>query len=501
MTASNRRARSDTGQVIVLFALGLVVFLGVLAVILDGGRVYSERRRSQNAADSAATAGAAALDTNNIAGTYQAAELAACKAAAANGFGSGSVDATCGPAGSIVQVHVPTSGDGGNKLGGVLPQFESAGYVQAGVVSSFKPFVAQVMGFANFSASAIAVAANIQGSGSAYTLLVLNRVDCQAFQINGGTILNVLDGSVQVDSAAAKTAGSTCSSQNAATLVKNSTLNTPNGSNNVVGSGDALTAIPPWNQGADIVEDPLRYVHVPPFPDGNHPEISGQPGSAGDPQLWKSNVKPFPNPMPPGVVWGGISVQTGDKLVLQGGTYIMAGGGFNITQGSVTANGPVTFILTQDPTCNSGHTSGCAPGSKASNGDLPGGVSGVGENSGSWGDPTTGVLRPPTNNTVDPYLNRILIYIDRDIPPCLPGLNGNPTVGNTTLNIGGTGNFNFDVGSIIYAPCSSVKLFGNDTNTGGAVVSLNISVDGGKTLDLGGPGIPQAVPPRTNLVQ
>ena len=46
---------SERGQILVIFALGLTVFVFILALILDGGRVYAERRRTQNAADAAAT--------------------------------------------------------------------------------------------------------------------------------------------------------------------------------------------------------------------------------------------------------------------------------------------------------------------------------------------------------------------------------------------------------------------------------------------------------------
>ena len=114
------------GQVMVLFALMLVVLLAGLAVILDGGRVYSERRMTQNAADAAAMAGAAKLDTGSL-GIILA---AACAAAQANGdFGTGNVDGQCGTNGSVVKIHVPGL-DGSTALANVNPKFEAPGYVQ-----------------------------------------------------------------------------------------------------------------------------------------------------------------------------------------------------------------------------------------------------------------------------------------------------------------------------------------------------------------------------------
>lgn len=53
--------RRDSGQVLVIFALGLVALLAATSIAFDLGRFYSERRFLQNAADAAALAGANAL--------------------------------------------------------------------------------------------------------------------------------------------------------------------------------------------------------------------------------------------------------------------------------------------------------------------------------------------------------------------------------------------------------------------------------------------------------
>jgi hypothetical protein len=45
------------GQIVVLFAIVLVVVLGLTAIAVDGGMIYSDRRSAQNSADSAALAG------------------------------------------------------------------------------------------------------------------------------------------------------------------------------------------------------------------------------------------------------------------------------------------------------------------------------------------------------------------------------------------------------------------------------------------------------------
>jgi Putative Flp pilus-assembly TadE/G-like len=51
---------TEKGQAIVYLVLGLVVFLGFVALAIDGGMVLSDRRHAQNAADAASLAGGAA---------------------------------------------------------------------------------------------------------------------------------------------------------------------------------------------------------------------------------------------------------------------------------------------------------------------------------------------------------------------------------------------------------------------------------------------------------
>ncbi len=534
----DRLPRVDRGQVLVLFALGLTAFVFVLALVLDGGRVYAERRRTQNAADAAATAGAAALKYSDVLGSLAAVQAAACKAANANGFGSGSVDSTCGPGGSVVNVHVPT-GDAEPDLPNVAAAFRTRGYVQVGVRSNFVSIVQSWLGGTQLGASAIAVAVNIPGAGIGYSLLILNPADCASFSINGtNTALTVHNGGVLVNSSAAKSASPTCTVKNAATVSGGASLTTDSPfMNNVVGTGDPPPAnvSPPFANGADFAVDPLAHVHVPDFgqtgglyvPNAAHPTIAGQPALSNSPanpslgpQPWTSSAAPYPDPLvglPPGVVWGGIEVHNGDILVLQGGTYIMAGGGFNIQGGSVLALNPVTIIMTNDKYCNTSNSGGCSSPGLKGNGDID---ANVGQNTGSaldsWGSPPlfacAAVTNPAACKPIDAksdhpgtedYLNHILIYIDRDVGPCTSGT-GNPSVGNTTFIVGGGGSYYFETGTIIYAPCSTVDLHGSDSpfpSHAGSVVSFNISVSGNKTLELGGEGPVPPAPAKTNLVQ
>ena len=56
-----RRSRDDSGAILVLFALMLVVMLGFSALVIDLGMARSKKRQIQNTADSSALAAAQVL--------------------------------------------------------------------------------------------------------------------------------------------------------------------------------------------------------------------------------------------------------------------------------------------------------------------------------------------------------------------------------------------------------------------------------------------------------
>lgn len=511
MTIAHHRSRQE-GQIIPLLALSLVVLLGALAVVLDGGRVYSQRRNTQNAADAAAMAGASVLVQSDPAGSASSVYAAACAAANANGgFGSGSVDGTCGPTGSAVIVHIPGSGTG-SALSGVNPVFENAGYVQVRVQTSFKSFMSSLLGLGDFAASSLAVAVNIPGNALGATLLVLDPIDCGALTFNGTNVLNVTGGDIVVDSNAAWTSGPYCSNKNAAIKsgVGTGSINNPSGANRIVGTGDAVGYTPAWTPTV-YQPDPLTRVSVPYF--DNTTLTNNQnallPGlSPAGPGIWN-----IPQPWTgmgtatakPGVYWGGITVKSSDTLHLMGGTYIMAGGGFNVA-GTVDATGGVTIIMTDDPYCNSKVSSpplGCnSPAKTAGNLDgkhADGSSSSLGQTgNSSWGTQSS-QLQAQTLSP-DPYnLTNILIYVDRNAVSA----SSPPNCTNTTLNVGGSGYFNFATGSVIYAPCSAIVLSGTSVppSHAGAVVGYTVTVNGTKDFNLGGPGQGLVPVGQSSLVQ
>jgi len=67
----------ERGQTLLLFVLALGVLIGFVALAIDVGLLYEDRRHLQNTADAAALAGVAELPTNPAAATAKAAEWAA----------------------------------------------------------------------------------------------------------------------------------------------------------------------------------------------------------------------------------------------------------------------------------------------------------------------------------------------------------------------------------------------------------------------------------------
>jgi len=84
-------AQRERGQILVIFALALVVIIGMVGLILDSGSAFAQRRGEQNAADLASIAGANAyLNTDgSVAVRTVAAQAAALASATRNGYTDG----------------------------------------------------------------------------------------------------------------------------------------------------------------------------------------------------------------------------------------------------------------------------------------------------------------------------------------------------------------------------------------------------------------------------
>jgi Flp pilus assembly protein TadG len=85
MNPLRTRREGERGQILVLFTIAIVVIIGMLGLVLDGGSAFAQRRDEQNVADLAAVAGADAYLTASGDKTA-AARDAATLVAARNGY-------------------------------------------------------------------------------------------------------------------------------------------------------------------------------------------------------------------------------------------------------------------------------------------------------------------------------------------------------------------------------------------------------------------------------
>lgn len=108
MSRANSRGRShQDGQVLVLLAFGLVALIAILALVIDGGAIYLNRRRMQNAADAGVLAGTrvAALNGTNPAAIAAATDYTVTR----NGADTASVSANARTLTVLACENVPMS--------------------------------------------------------------------------------------------------------------------------------------------------------------------------------------------------------------------------------------------------------------------------------------------------------------------------------------------------------------------------------------------------------
>jgi len=183
----NRNAhgrRRGEGQILVIFALGLIAMLGGVALVIEGGNVYQQQRSVQNASDAAAEAGVVVLAQGMSLGVAKTdAEVASAVSASAlvNSIGATAyytnwqgqpLDASGNVVAKNLAVQV------GAAPGGTVPP--NAQGVHAAGSRTFGTTIGHVMGFNNFTASAEATAVAGAPTGGLFLPVVfpVNITDC-----------------------------------------------------------------------------------------------------------------------------------------------------------------------------------------------------------------------------------------------------------------------------------------------------------------------------------
>lgn len=350
------------GQILAIFAGGLLALLLIAALVIDIGFVFWIQRQERNAADPGALA-AARYIRFPTGGDTTAMFHSACFYARQNGFFQSASDNTntssgCVPAndkdGAILQIHYPPSINAGQFAG-------RPGFVEVAISRPHFSFLAQVIGLNRFDVASNAVAAFNNGDSNSNSLVALKSGECGTLDVRGTGDLTIQPvtpatkgGYMMVNSACGMSTDATpdqCAGggSGAAEFGGDAIITAPHlytvGSCKLSNNGTYSGGV---TEGATYYEDPLAGLEGPPGAGpGAYCEPLGRDLVPGDNGCVYKTPGPFI--LNPGVYYGGIGVQSGQNPVLNmtPGIYIMAGGGFNASRGDIeSASGDILIYST-----------------------------------------------------------------------------------------------------------------------------------------------------------
>jgi len=181
------RKRSEHGQALILIALAIVGLVGMTGLVVDGGNAFLDRRRAQNAADTAALAGAVTRIRGGSSWVEKTMQVAA-----QNGYDNN------GTTNSVEVQSPPVSG----------PYAGDIEYIQVIITSRVKTYLASVVGWREITNTVSAVARSKMPeykeilNGNAVISLAQTS-DCEnekAFWAHGEATLDITGGGVFVNS-------------------------------------------------------------------------------------------------------------------------------------------------------------------------------------------------------------------------------------------------------------------------------------------------------------
>lgn len=492
-------ARMDDGQVLVVFAGGLMLLLLVGALVIDVGFVWLIRRQEQNAADPGAIAAARYIraETDPVA-RMAIMRRAACFYARQNGFFGGAPDDDgCVPANdsndSVLTVHYPPSRGAGEFAG-------RSGYVEVVIDRPHVTFLARIVGLGTINVVTSAVAAFSSGDSNSSSLVALDPDDCQAGKISGNASVNIFNvagatgGYVQVNSDCGNdpptpAADDDLCANGSGALKIDGTAHLTAPQTNVVGTciGDMTDLTGALDEESTYVADPLQF--IPPLDLALFSAQNCGTGPVLEPTGPRSDGCKFNTAgvvnLEPGIYYGGWSIGNNVEVRLAPGIYIIAGGGVTLSAGGslVSVGGDPTAIArvmifsTDNPayrdTCfaGGGNQFQCQRG-------LDFQAQATLRMRGLNTDPC-----PPVNAVGCPYRG-ILIWQDGK-GSC--SIAANP---DTACPVFIGGQAEVDISGTIYAPLTHVQLDGGSATSGITptaavqIISNTWTITGGTTLDM-----------------
>lgn len=162
---SRREQQSLQGQIMIIFAIGLVALVGIMALAVDVGFLLAERRQNQAAVDSAAMSAARAVLDNR---TYAIVEASGKSYGAAN----------AGVSESDVNIEWPAPGSGA---------YSGDDFVRATITKDVQRFFLGAIYNGSWQVTNTAVA-GLDTIPRPYALVAL---DCPGIALNGGIQINI----------------------------------------------------------------------------------------------------------------------------------------------------------------------------------------------------------------------------------------------------------------------------------------------------------------------
>lgn len=331
--------RSERGQALILIVLGVIVLIAMTGLAVDGSVTYANRQGAQNAAESAALAGA--VDLANSVSSNTTIVNDAKKAATADGFTS--------DGGVTTTVNVENPGTFVAGCNGTTPSFSTNpnNYIQVIIQTNVKTSFSSIIGTKQMSNCVDAIAYGLPGTtGSMFNGAAIVATDnasgCnQTMLFNGSANVTTTGGGIFDN----------CNGSSAVVLNGGVDLNMSVNGQDVGGilNNGGNTITPGITTGAVGIPMPAAaWANIPPVPTLSptcssngvatlNPTTGGS--TSGTPQSVTLNSGTAT--LTPGN-YSSITVQ-GGTLAFSGGTYCL-NSGINLNSGTVTF-GPGTYLL------------------------------------------------------------------------------------------------------------------------------------------------------------
>jgi hypothetical protein len=316
--------RSESGQVFLILVLVLFGLIGFTALAIDGGMIYSERRRAQNAADAGALAAALAkTQSSNL-------HVAALNRITSNGYDTSW--GPCSPAGFDC-----TLGTGSNWTAEVTnPPREGSfsghdEYIRVVITTEIEPAFVHLF-FKDGLQTTVAAVSRVwpgQNIKPGYALYGATKTDCKGIWFSGTGNTAIAGGSVF--------------------------------SNSSADSVSCDSGVQDGNGDVTVGPSPMNIQVVGSFDMGGSGNVDPQPVQEGVPQ---ENLRPIPKPDCSGLVdYGSKLINAGNSETLQPGRYesidfqagasvtpepgmycIYGNKGFSGNGGSITGTGVMIYM-------------------------------------------------------------------------------------------------------------------------------------------------------------